>query len=487
MSPFNSLIALSLLFMLANGREIEHDNSPLIEPVYKLISKLYPKLQDDGAPQGNLLVSPISIHQALSMVALGAKENSETERQLLEVLDNSDWNSLNLEHRNIAQTFVGKISKSALAARSTEKIDESVVGVRKFFTPLYVPQFEDKFEENLLFSYGKKIFQPYAEGRHSINQKMRDWTRDAGFSEEFLDDEPTTHIVELLLTSSGSLEAKRGDRRLYLNETENIFMNLGRSNQLVQHGKIATAASVPGRSVVHIATNNSSNQGNYSAYNQRHLSNNEFGNISFHAVEVDLRNDLTLAIIEPLAKGAGTELKELTENLLTINSTDGKSNLFKLFQHLDKSDVYFEELTFPAFTIDKEISLVRALKSIGLTRIFDPNEAELSEMNRRHNCSVNQIIQKPSITLGASRIIDEVGVYSEEYEFPGQKVVERCNKERGITVRVDSPFLFVIRFHKIPLFFGQLVDIVQKTQKNEDRKLRLKPPTRVRWYEYYKE
>ena len=104
-------------------------------------------------------------------------------------------------------------------------------------------------------------------------------------------------------------------------------------------------------------------------------------------------------------------------------------------------------LSVPKFDVSSTIDLCDGLREMGMTNVFDPFEAEFT----------NLTLDSPIWLTGANQSvrvqIDEEGVKAATYiEFPGAGAA--APPDEIIDFVLDRPFLFVITNGNVPLFVG---------------------------------
>lgn len=105
-------------------------------------------------------------------------------------------------------------------------------------------------------------------------------------------------------------------------------------------------------------------------------------------------------------------------------------------------------LQFPKFKLEYEIKLNDVLQALGMGICFDPGRADFSKMNRDFALFISQVKHKTFVE------VDEEGT-----EAAAVTVVEMRYTSIGLIMRVDRPFVFVIRENhsNTLLFMGKIV------------------------------
>lgn len=105
-------------------------------------------------------------------------------------------------------------------------------------------------------------------------------------------------------------------------------------------------------------------------------------------------------------------------------------------------------LQFPKFKLEYEIKLNDVLQALGMGICFEPGQADFSKMNRDFDLFISQVKHKTFVE------VDEEGT-----EAAAVTVVEIRLTSTGSVMRVDRPFVFVIRENQSNtlLFMGKIV------------------------------
>jgi serpin B len=114
-----------------------------------------------------------------------------------------------------------------------------------------------------------------------------------------------------------------------------------------------------------------------------------------------------------------------------------------------------DHLRIPKFKFESDIDLKSILTSIGLKRVFERQNAELSNITDRNLC-IDDIKHKAVIET------TQAGIKAAGVTII--KMFRSCGPFRGertspIVVRVENPFMFVLRYQRMPLFVGQLTNV----------------------------
>lgn len=114
------------------------------------------------------------------------------------------------------------------------------------------------------------------------------------------------------------------------------------------------------------------------------------------------------------------------------------------------------ELHLPKFEFDLGESLGTMLEALGMTDAFDPERADLTGMveDAADRLVVSEVLHEAFIS------VDEAGTEAAAATVAGISVTSAPTQEEPIVVRVDRPFLFVIRDTETGtlLFLGRVMD-----------------------------
>merc|ERR1712038_1475507 len=139
---------------------------------------------------------------------------------------------------------------------------------------------------------------------------------------------------------------------------------------------------------------------------------------------------------------------------------DSLLSIIKQFPSTDFNSVYNSlrvrpvDLSLPKFTVDFKSELVSALRRNGVRSMFNPDQADFSLISEEP-LRVSNILHQTKVEVNeeGSEAAAVTGVFLDLRAF-----VEEV--ERAVVVNVNRPFIFVIhdRKHNIPLFIGKVVN-----------------------------
>lgn len=113
------------------------------------------------------------------------------------------------------------------------------------------------------------------------------------------------------------------------------------------------------------------------------------------------------------------------------------------------------DLQLPKYTFDTDLQLTKALKSLGMTSLFDPEAADLSGIPAKPDkLAVSTVVQKTHVT------VDEEGTTAAAASGVSVATAGAVAAGKSAVMHVDRPFLFLIRdtVSGQILFLGQVTD-----------------------------
>lgn len=196
--------------------------------------------------------------------------------------------------------------------------------------------------------------------------------------------------------------------------------------------------------------------------NSKSESYRRLSKLNFHAIQLPLEGDMSFTIFEPLeySTPGDNKLNKLAGVLSAKEPDDegqDESNLIKALRMLDESDPHRNwapfGLTMPKFKFEKEVNLEGVLKSMGLQRVFFESTSELGSifpvqvyLKKAMHQAVIEVNKEGIKAAAVTKLI--VAPNSAFLRPP-----------KPIKVEVTKPFIFVIRYEKIPLFVGQIANL----------------------------
>merc|ERR1712038_320186 len=139
---------------------------------------------------------------------------------------------------------------------------------------------------------------------------------------------------------------------------------------------------------------------------------------------------------------------------------DSLLSIIQQFPSTDFNSVYDSlrvrpvDLSLPKFTVDFKSELVSALRRNGVRSMFNPDQADFSLISEEP-LRVSNILHQTKVEVNeeGSEAAAVTGVFLDLRAFVEEE-------ERAVVVNVNRPFIFVIhdRKHNIPLFIGKVVN-----------------------------
>ncbi len=341
--------------------------------------------------RGNLFISPYSIHSALTMAYRGA--DGETRAEMAEVLG--------LTEMEMREVLEDSLELKRYLEHFSEKNELSIANA--LFLRRDIP-FLEPYKED-----GQRYFEaeigPLPETGKPINDWVQEKTREK--IEEIIEDGPIDQDVVAYLVNAIYFQG---------NWAEEFDKDKTRVDDF---------QTPDGEVEVEMMENEANYKYAVSEDLQAVTLEYEDGNFLFHAF-----------------MPTNQSLSEFYEDFST-----------ETFQEMKPTNENEIVLRFPKFTLEDELELVDLLRSLGMERAFDRNEADFSNMVDLDQLGLNVFL---SDVLHASFIeVDEEGT-----EAAAATAVEIRMESALVPVEFNKPFLFVIEEPKTEtvLFIGQLVN-----------------------------
>lgn len=447
-------------------RESEEITSVLLDPLLDFTSKLFKTVRKD---KSNVIVSPVSIHSAFNLVLLGAEPNSNTEKEMLKTLGyGSSSSRAKSAHESYAKlmALMKKVSDIGIKRRSEGKELQTVKGrglgdyslpvldiwnllVSKNMTPL--PEYVDKATKYYNCTVTKNTGD--AKENQALVDSVNSWAKQSGFEQDLLkmsdltDGKPESILIMNAVRVQGWWFEEFNEYK-----DEEVFYNHGLRANLVKNAPALGKSDILGRYIEFTDPSKS--------YDPKRASNirsgdaktfDELAKLNFRILDIPLTGDLTFTILEPLANGTGNELKKLEDQLL-----DGESEtlLAKALRRIDSSSagVTFDHLQIPPFRFNTDLELVEPLKSMGMKQAFDSLAGQINKLatkdsyvdEAKHKAVIE--VNKSGLKASAMTVVTIVPLSAIFRKFP-------------LRVAVNNPFVFLVRYNKLPMFVGHLVEI----------------------------
>ena len=339
----------------------------------------------------NLIISPLSIFQILSLTSNGAKSDTQLEMiQALQGEDIDNLNSINYEILEIIQNF-----KSVEIANS----------VMSKFTPL------EEFLE-----IADQYCAPY-EKLISVEQ-VNNWCDEKthGKIKKILDKLDSS--VKMLLLNAVYFKGEWKDKFKESLTDKKPFYNLG-----TELKEIDTM-----RQLTH-----------YLYYEDNKL----------QAVQLPYKDDgMSALIILP------RENIDINKYIMSLDSDN--TNLNSLIKNLNNAKVNLE---LPKFELEFFTSLKEVLIDMGMEKAFT-NNADFSGLREENQLKIDDVLHKTYLK------VDEKGTEAAAVTAVGGRVTSVAPQQEIVyEMKVNRPFLFILRSNKLPVDYDIL--FISKIEKFE--------------------
>jgi len=383
---------------------------------------MYNSLASEGKEE-NFVFSPLSLHQALSILYIGATNNSDTEYELEDLLSGvASKTEIQDYYETLTSTFR---NQSSIKVGNAVWLQKSL-------------QLRKKFVNDINRTLGAKTETVDFTNKTTVDY-INKWVHDktAGLIPTIVDSlDPQT-----VLFLANALYFK--DKWLYpFQEThlngeslEDILFNIedGNGTEKIRVPMMLTKSEDIGYGTI----------------------GNDQNGVLAHVLHIPyISQQFRMKIIIPTKK-TQKPLKAL-EKFMSINNEKPAGNIFSMeFENEYPESV---RLIMPKFKINTEMEVTDWLKNAGLTKIFE--DAELGSMLHEDTparLAVSKVLQKSVIT------VDKEGTEGASATGIGLVLLSGSFGER-IEINLDRPFIFVVEQVKdnIPILVGR----VQNPGKN---------------------
>lgn len=437
----------------------------LVQPLVGFTAELFARVRQD---KENAILSPISVHKALNLVLLGAKKGSQSELDLVKVLGYENADNCELYHDRYAEIIelFEQVSKAAKEARGQSK---NPVDNKKNQSPLIevwnmvVAKMDAEFSQTYLSdvqkyysSSAESIQDDKPESKTRLLDKVNGWAKQAGFESQLLTKQELDQPFSALLMSAIQVEAFWFGQ-FYAVKRDIAFYNYGLHDQPVRTAETLVGDELNNAAFVEFKS--------HARYTQRYTRVSEahpeafrqLEALDFHAVKVPLKGELDYIMVEPSDGSTGMELPNLIGELLKTTQEGQCSRLAQMLHIMDsgQAKAKIQQLSFPSFKFESNLSLNGPLKRLGLERIFDERLAKLSEMMSGHEVYIGEAKHQAVIE------VNENGLRAAAITKMFMCRAAACREPdvEPIRIAIKHPFLFVIRHHRLPLFIGQVVHL----------------------------
>lgn len=417
----------------------------LVEPLLKFSSKLF---QSIAKPSDNVIFSPLSIHVCLNMYALGVSQGSKTAEDM-----SAAMGYMNIQGATVEKIHQTNAKLKAIFNESKTESRSALLGMINHLIVNDVPieqAYIDKAEKYYRSSV-KQITSSCSSHRQNVIDEINEWCKKAGLSENFLtlNDLASSHLI---LVNAVRVESEWFHRFAKCLEPKR-FYNYG----LPAVVKAPLSLRLDRERIVFFELTKNANSAhraiNAAARNKSPQNYDDLAELEFRVIRVRLMGDLSYTIVEPIETVDGAELAALESALATTMAPDGAASarMGKLNDLVDSAGQVLANLVMPGFKYEQDVDLKDHLKAIGLRRLFDTNVLE----------DTREMTPLGFMAVGAKHRalieVNEKGIRAAA--ITKMMLVTNCSlsPEQAIDIKVENPFMFLLRLHKLPLFVGHFV------------------------------
>jgi len=442
----------------------DHSLTILSQPLIQFTIDFFSSARQE---QQNVIVSPVSIHSALNLVLLAAKSDSQTESELIDALGYQRLGEpVERAHESYAKliSLFKKLKEKSQNVQDTQSecwstndessqdvgsplIDFWTMGIAKKIADLQ-PAYVERVKK--FYSSSIELVHDDVEAEN-LASKVNKWGSEAGFGKELLSPDDLKKEFTMMLLSAVRVEAS-WFTQFTEHDFDELFFNYGKHDQLVKNRPGLSVDDLHGKYIKFSKTANYQSRWKTGEYQEMFT---RLSQLEFHIIEVPLRGDVSFTIFEPLRSGTGKELTHLVDQLLAYDPARNHTNLSEALQMIDTDEAsnLIDYLRIPVFKFENEIDLQTPLKSMGLQRIFDKEYAELTKA-ANHELYVDEAKHRAMIE------VNKFGVKSAGYTQIRAVGLTSLLEAKPLRIEVKHPFMFVMRYEKLPLFAGQLVHVL---------------------------
>jgi len=354
----------------------------------------------DGG-EGNVMISPTSLATVLTMLMPGAK--GQTEAQMAKTLHTT------MSPDRFANAL-GALDSATVQRELADKADlqqYDTVWTQQGYAiqPSYLQALASAFDAGIR----ETDFTDPDAARQTINKTVEDQTN--GLIKDLFGPGSMSGDTRLALTDALYLKAKWADTFKKSETADRPF------------------------TLVNGTTANVSMMGNETSYAYAQGSGWQYAELPYE------QNHLAMGVLLPAAGSFDTFRKSLTADALTAMTSSAAPAPV--------------DLELPKFSFDTSRDLGSALKSLGMTSVFDPDSADLSGIPAKAEpLHVGVVVQKTHVA------VDEDGTTAAAASGVTVVAGAAAAPVQTTEMHVDRPFLFLIRDTVTGqiLFFGQVTD-----------------------------
>lgn len=451
-------------------------SSPLVGPLVNFTANIFKNSREDNK---NVIVSPISIHKALNLVLLGADQESQTKAEIESALGygketNSSHDKFHQAYTDIIKVFdkvnkAGREALKAIEARNAAEPDSEasykhirdkppIVEVWSKVVAKNKAELNGNYLERVKKYYGsavERVQDQVPETKAKLIQEVNKWAKEAGFASDLMKPTELDKEFSALLLSAIRVQAFWFDN-FHEHEEENMFYNYGLKSEVVKKGKVLSDGDIRDAVYLELTSQERAKQKHlYAQVQKKHpKAMEDLVKLNARVVEVPMEGKVKFTIIEPIDNGTGTELAKMLDQLLSMSSDGKQSRLAKALEIVDDPDFTTEidYLSFPQFKFESDIGIKMPLKALGVNRIFDSSQAQLS------NITLDKVFiseAKHQAVIEVNKFGLKAAALTQFKAVPLMLVI----KSEPLRISIQNPFLFMVRYENIPLFIGQVVEL----------------------------
>lgn len=388
----------------------------LVEPLLQFTQNLFRETHKHNM---NIIMSPLSVHRSLGTLLLGIKECSSTYRGLLKVLC---YEHLEPKRQKFTHLYHKRLLN--ILRRLNGHKDEMDVWMNAITKGGYSAKV--RFTRDLAFYYNASLFQANSsdpDHNKQLVEQVNKWPNETGFSQEFsvgVEKELSRAHFDMMLISSMKLNAN------WLADFEELKCEFkGNGNFIRNDSKCLKSKNA---SIVSLKAE---------------------AEVPCRAVTIPLKRGIKMTILEALRNDTEQALTEL-EDFITSEPGAFSSDLARL----DELNATHKSVMFPSFKFANNLDLSRPLKLLGLGPLFE--EVDLPRLSSSEKFMLNKVVHLAMVDT------NELGFKSSGGKNRISEVTTNTTsppKEDSEQINIKNPFMFIIRYERVPLFIGHVINL----------------------------
>jgi len=421
-----------LLLSSASLREIRRrvrretfEETHLSRSVGKVSKAIFGSLIEDGSEDSNIVISPTSIHLALSLLYHGSASHTKDELKNFLNYDYIEESYIQNATRKLLKSYGDKIEE--VKSRST------IENANVIFTDKDL-NIKDSYKNDLakyLFAEVKQVdYQEPVKSAQEINNWVQEKTRN--LIKDLISPDLITDDSKLLLLNA-------------------IYF---KANWMSNFDKLETV-SRPFRVEGGVTKNvDIMTQTNLFQYKYHYDFQSQIISLPYQD------ENFAMIVILPFEEG-NEKVNEVINKVLTI-----PSNLNTIILGMEETEV---DIFLPKFKLSYKSELVNVLQKKGLTNLFQNGDS--SRISDEEELEVSDIVHETKIE------VNEVG--SEAAGVTGILLGVRSGPSANVEqMVVDRPFVFVIhdKQNNIPLFIGKIAAPTESVENTGDNLINSEKP-----------